>query len=260
MTRLIWETACLAIVFSLEEWFPYFPRRTRRIPHALKNISMAGINGFLVSIPASWVTVQVMEWSQKNSFGLFNHGFLNSPLKSLCLFVCFDAWMYLWHRANHQMPFLWRFHRVHHSDLELDSTSAFRFHVGEIFFSSLFRLPVIAILNMQWIHLFIYELCLQPVIIFHHSNIALPEKWDRILRSLIVTPNMHRVHHSIETFETNSNYSSIFSFWDRIAKSFEKRADTRTLKYGLPEFQESEWQSLPGLLKTPFVSPAPKNP
>jgi len=151
------------------------------------------------------------------------------------------------HNANHRVPFLWRFHRMHHTDMEMDSTSAIRFHTLEIVFSSCLRLAVAPLLGIEFTHLFVYEICLQPVIIFHHSNIAFPEKWDRILRALIVTPNMHRVHHSLETYETNSNYSSVFSVWDRLAGTFRKREDMATLTFGLKEFREPYCQehSLP---------------
>ena len=142
---------------------------------------------------------------------------------------------------------------MHHSDLEVDATSALRFHTGEIVFSSLLRLTVIPLIGMQLIHLLIYEVCLQPIIIFHHSNVALPETVDRMIRAVIVTPNMHRVHHSQVREETDSNYSSIFSFWDRFIKSFRRRQDSRTLVYGLPYLQQEEWQNFWGLLKTPFT-------
>jgi sterol desaturase/sphingolipid hydroxylase (fatty acid hydroxylase superfamily) len=217
-------------------------------------VSLGILNGLIVAVLFSSLTVWTMQWTWQNSFGLLNRLSWNGWSKGILAFVLFDLWMYLWHMANHRIPFLWRFHRTHHSDLEVDATTALRFHTGEIVFSSLLRCIIIPLLGIKFHQLLIYELCLQPVILFHHSNVALPEKIDRIFRTVIVTPNMHRIHHSQERFETDSNYSSIFSFWDRLARTFRKRADTRTLRYGLPYLQEAKWQTVLGLLKTPFAS------
>ncbi|MBI4115175.1 MAG: sterol desaturase family protein [Candidatus Omnitrophica bacterium] len=238
----------------MEGIFPLFQGRDDRFRHALPNLGIGVLNGLIISLLFSTVTLKVMHFAESRSWGLLHQLSLSSWIEGAFAFVLFDLWMYVWHVANHQIPFLWRFHRMHHSDLELDATSALRFHTGEIVFSSLLRLIVIPLIGMQFIQLLIYELCLQPIIIFHHSNVALPEKIDRIFRAIIVTPNMHRVHHSQIRSETDSNYSSIFSFWDRIVKSFHKRKDTRTLVYGLPYLQEKEWQSLLGMIKTPFVN------
>jgi sterol desaturase/sphingolipid hydroxylase (fatty acid hydroxylase superfamily) len=106
-------------------------------------------------------------------------------------------------------------------------------------------------------HVILYEILLLPVIAFHHSNVALPEKWDRLLRAVIVSPNMHRVHHSDWQPETDSNFSSVFSWWDQLGGTFRFRKDVRTLRYGLREFDGEEWQSLWGLLRTPFADQRP---
>ena len=260
MVKFFVEAASLALIFSLEGLFPLFKGRQARLKHGLKNLSIGVLNGLAVSFLFSSLIVWALAWSEARSFGLLRLLSLNAAMETALAFLLFDLWMYGWHRANHAVPFLWRFHRMHHSDIELDSTSALRFHLGEILLSSALRLAVLPLLGLKLIHLFIYEICLQPVILFHHSNAALPEKWDRVFRALIVTPNMHRVHHSIESSETNSNYSSVFSFWDRLVQTFRKREDARSLEYGLPYFREPEWQSVAGMLKTPFVNPvmAPK--
>ena len=256
MLKLIVQILSLGLIFCLEGFFPLFKDRKDRMGHAFNNVSVGALNGVMIYFLFSSLTVGSIQWAETRSFGLFRLVSLPRFSEGLFAFVLFDLWMYLWHFANHNVPFLWRFHRMHHSDLELDSTSALRFHTGEILLSSVVRLLVIPLLGMRFVHLFIYEACLGPVIIFHHSNIALPEKWDGKLRALIVTPNMHRIHHSREVFETNSNYSSIFSFWDRIVKTFKKREDTTTLSYGLPYFRQAKWQGFAGMLKTPFVNQA----
>lgn len=248
------EVFSLGLVFWLEGVFPLFQGRKNRLRHAVPNLGIGLLNGLVVSLVMTPPTLWGLDMAETYSWGLL-YQFEGPPwVEGLAAFVLFDFWMYLWHRANHQIPFLWRFHRAHHSDLELDATSALRFHPGEIIFSSLLRMAVIPLIGMSFQQLLIYELLLQPVIIFHHSNVALPEGVDRVLRAVIVTPNMHRVHHSQQREETDSNYSSIFSFWDRIGRTFRKREDPLTLVYGLPYLQERRWQSFWGLLRTPFVT------
>jgi sterol desaturase/sphingolipid hydroxylase (fatty acid hydroxylase superfamily) len=166
--------------------------------------------------------------------------------------------MYLWHRANHAIPFLWRFHRMHHSDTEMDVTTATRFHLGEHVGASTLRAGLIPLLGFEVWELIIYDTLLIAVTMLHHANISLG-RCDRWLRWLIVTPDMHKVHHSSWRPETDSNYSTVFSVWDRLAGSFRIRADPKTLRYGLSDFSEPGWQTVWGMLRTPFVLP-PKRP
>ncbi len=174
-------------------------------------------------------------------------------MKALVVFILFDVWMYFWHMANHRFGLLWLFHRAHHSDTDMDTTTALRFHPGELVLSTFIRVPAIILIGMSFAEVVLFETLLNIATLFHHSNLAIPEKWDRILRVVIVTPNMHRVHHSIERFETNSNYTSLLSVWDRLFRSFRKREDTLTIAIGLPEFREKKWQRFFGFLVTPFI-------
>ena len=251
-TRLTISILLLLAIFWLEGVFPFFKGRKHRIKHAFPNIVFASLNGIISGFIFAWLIITAINWANFNCFGLLHT--INIPLyiKGTVAFVLFDLWMYVWHLLNHRIFFLWRFHRVHHADLEMDTTTALRFHPGEIIFSSMSRLVVIPLLGISFAHLIIYEMALQTIILFHHSNVGLPEKWDRIFRSVIVTPNMHRVHHSQEGFEFNSNYSSIFSFWDRLNHTFRKREITHAIRYGLRIFQESKWQRLWGMLITPI--------
>jgi sterol desaturase/sphingolipid hydroxylase (fatty acid hydroxylase superfamily) len=136
----------------------------------------------------------------------------------------------------------------------MDTTTALRFHPGELILSTFIRMPVIVLIGMSFAEVILFETLLNIATLFHHSNLAIPEKWDRALRAVIVTPNMHRVHHSIEGIETNSNYTSLLSIWDRLFRSFKLRENTRTITLGLPEFRGAKWQELRGFLVTPFIS------
>ncbi|RME77394.1 sterol desaturase family protein, partial [Candidatus Woesearchaeota archaeon] len=213
----------LIFFFVAEHVFPFFSQRSYKtlFKHDIKNIFIGLINAVVVAafFVALWQKVSVSSFAQ--NFGLLNllgtkfDVFAQGSVASLLLaLLLFDLWMYWWHRLNHVIPFFWKFHQAHHTDTLMDSTSAFRFHTIEIVFSSIARLLVIPLLGMSMDQLLFYESILLPVIIFHHSNINLPKRLDSSLRLIIVTPNHHRVHHSKIRRETDSNYSSIFSFWD----------------------------------------------
>lgn len=243
----------LVTIFVLEGVFPYYRDRVSRLRHALPHVLTAIMNGLLTRFTLAGLTVGAIGWAQTClpfSLHLYRPA---SGVELVLVFVLFDIWMYLWHRANHRIAFLWRFHRAHHSDTEMDTTTAFRFHPGELIMSTLVRLPVVILLGMSFVQLILFETILNLSTLFHHSNLAVPEKWDRLLRTVVVTPNMHRVHHSIERFETDSNFTSILSFWDRLIRTFRIREDTHTITIGLPRFREEKYQRFLGFLITPLL-------
>jgi sterol desaturase/sphingolipid hydroxylase (fatty acid hydroxylase superfamily) len=231
----------------------YFVRNSgERLRHGLKNLVLGILNALLTGLVfvALWWTAA--EWAQAHNFGLLNCLPLPEWAHVVGAFLLFDAWMYFWHRLNHRVPFLWRFHRTHHSDPRMDVTTANRFHLGEIFLSSILRIPVIALLGLELWELALYETAMFTVVQLHHANIALPAWLDRGLRVLIVTPFMHKVHHSRWQPETDSNYSSLFSFWDRFFGTFRLRVNPSTLQFGLEEFDRPEHHTLVGLFTTPM--------
>ena len=245
--------AILALLWCLETWLPLYRKRHRnRLRHAGRNIAIALFNTVIIALMFSGITAMVAVWNQNHRFGLLYLIDLPLAIETGIALLLFDGWMYFWHRANHAIPFLWRFHRMHHSDREMDVTSATRFHIGELILSSVLRLGVLPLLGLELWQLILYEVMLLPVIQFHHSNVNLPERWDRLLRTIIVSPNMHRVHHSRIRPETDSNYSSVFSFWDRLARTFRRRDDVEDIEFGLVEFDDAKWQTIAGMLRTPF--------
>ena len=138
--------------------------------------------------------------------------------------LALDYTMYLWHRALHRFGPLWRFHAVHHDDPDLDATTALRFHAGEIIASVPYRCAQVLVLGVSPSVALAYEVVMQSAALFHHSNLRLPERVDRALSYVIVTPRMHGVHHSLETRELESNWSVVFSFWDRLHGTLRERA------------------------------------
>jgi len=248
----------LAVLFALLMWeslapfFDFFLRKTRqRLVHGVTNIVMATINTLLI------VTVFLAAWTwastvaRENGWGLLHQ--FEGPvwLTTLIAIVLFDLFTYWFHRLSHRMPFLWRFHRVHHSDPRMDVTTANRFHFGEIIISSVLRIGAILLIGADMWHLALYEAIMFPIVQFHHANIVLPPVVDRYLRWFIVTPAMHKVHHSRLQPETDSNYTSLLSIWDRVFLSFKTRKDLHAIKLGLEGYDSKAKQNLIGLLKTP---------
>jgi sterol desaturase/sphingolipid hydroxylase (fatty acid hydroxylase superfamily) len=246
----------LVSLWALESWLPFMKGRRQRLRHAARNLTLGLLNVVVIALLAAPLVVRVVAWAEHSGFGLLHIIDLPVVASALLALLLLDGWMYLWHRANHRLPLLWRFHRVHHSDPALDVTSAVRFHTGEILISSALRLALIPLFGVSLWQLVLYDALLLPVIQLHHSNVRFPERWDRWLRILIVSPAIHRVHHSRIRVETDSNYSSIFSFWDRLGRTFRRRRDVENVRYGLDSYDEEKWQRLTGLLQTPFIRPA----
>jgi sterol desaturase/sphingolipid hydroxylase (fatty acid hydroxylase superfamily) len=244
----------LAIFWCWETWAPYFGKREDRLLHAARNLTLAVVNWVILAVVFGWITTYVADWAERHQFGLLHALGLAGPVAVLLGLVLLDCWMYVWHRANHTIPLLWRFHRMHHSDTEVDVTSATRFHLGEHVGSSVLRLGLIPLLGVEVWTIVIYDTLVFAVTQFHHADINIGY-FDRWLRWLIVTPYMHKVHHSDWQPETDSNYSTVLSIWDRVFGSFRMRSDPKTLVFGLHEYTDPSWQSLWGMTKTPFVDP-----
>ncbi|MFN0068213.1 MAG: sterol desaturase family protein [Limisphaerales bacterium] len=249
--RLLVAALALAALWTAESVAPMFTGRCRRVSHGAANLALAGLNA-AVTAAFAFGLLAVTEAARANGFGLLHWLRLPAPLEWAAALVLFDAWQYGWHRLNHRLPFLWRFHAVHHADAELDASSGVRFHTAEIALSFAARLAVAPLLGLTVPQLLLYELIALPVILFHHANLRLPERADHALRWLIVTPRMHYVHHSRWQPETDSNYSSLLSVWDRLFGSFRLRDKPQEIALGLDDWQESEWRRLPGMLAAPF--------
>lgn len=220
--------------------------------HAACNLAIALFNTLILGLAFGSLTQFVTGWTEQNQYGVLNALDGAGPIRFLVALVLLDGWLYLWHRANHAIPFLWRFHRMHHSDPHMDVTTATRFHLGELTASAVARLALIPLFGFSIWEIIAYDILLVAVTQFHHADISLG-RVDGCLRLLIVTPDMHKVHHSDFQPETDSNYSSVLSVWDRLAGSFRMRPDLKGLTFGLRVFSVPTWQTVWGMLKTPFV-------
>lgn len=238
------------LLWFLEGAVPFFSGRKSRGKHAAVNLSTAGVN-LLILLPTGVVMALVLEQSKTVWLGARA---LELPifLETILIILLIDLWMYIWHRLNHEVDFLWRFHSVHHSDPSLDVTTAWRFHYVEIILSEILRLPVFILIGAGIQDLLIYSMLMTPVIEFHHSNVSIPSSADRFLRTVIPSPLMHRIHHSVTRSEHDSNYGSMLSFWDRLFRSFRLKKDIKNMAIGLSNESAPEQQRLSALLTRPF--------
>jgi sterol desaturase/sphingolipid hydroxylase (fatty acid hydroxylase superfamily) len=244
--------ACLLTWESCRPFFVFFPDGRTRAAHGARNLTLGLLNAALTATCFAFLWGKAAEWSEASQAGLLHRTELLAWPRALAAIGLLDFWTYWWHRANHGIPGLWRFHRTHHSDPRMDVTTARRFHPGEVLLSSVLRLPLIFLLGIRLWELVLYEMVSGIVVDFHHANIGLGGRVDRVLRVAVVTPAMHKVHHSRARPETDSNYTSLLSVWDRVFGSFRLRPDPASLKIGLDGWSEAPHQSLPGMLATPL--------
>ncbi len=232
-----------------------FPLRTRKYSFTLRLIT----NGFLslLVLITVYFLVQPVQQStlnfiEGNNFGLLYLIDLPPLAEGIIGFLLMDLAFYYWHLLNHKIPFLWRFHNVHHLDPDMDMTTAFRFHFGEIGFSSIFRIVQISFIGISPFVFIIYEFFFTANTVFHHSNIKLPIKFERILNRIIVTPRMHGIHHSQYKNETDSNYSTVFSWWDVVHRTIRLNVPQNKIVIGVPAYSNKEDNKLLKLITHPF--------
>lgn len=231
----------LAILIVVEFWIPrkqrVHPRQGRWITNGL--ITMLNtITLNLMSIAMPLLAVGAAMDASDKGWGLFN--LMNLPLWAdiVLTVIILDFVVWLQHLLNHKIPFLWRFHRMHHTDRDLDVTSAVRFHPVEIAYSMLLKIAVVYLLGPAAIAVVVFEVILNGTAMFNHANLGLSKKLDAILRKVLVTPDMHRVHHSIYHEEHDTNYGFAMSVWDRIFGTYtdQPRDGHAEMKLGL------QWQ------------------
>lgn len=217
----------LVAFLILERLFPV-ARWVGGIWRVLKNFGLAGFNALLSPL----IVLPVTQLAAGHAIGWRPDGW-NGGWFILVDLLILDCWIYWWHRANHMLPFLWRFHEVHHLDETLDASSALRFHFGEVVLSSLVRAAVIIVLEVPFTTVAIFEVLVAVNAIFHHSNLKLPGWLERPLSWLIVTPSIHWVHHHAIRSDTDSNYSALLSVWDRIFGSSSATVRTADMPIGV---------------------------
>ncbi|MBC7816714.1 MAG: sterol desaturase family protein [Planctomycetaceae bacterium] len=238
---------------------PRRPRTQSRSRRWSSNLGLAFLNNIVwrLLIPAGAVGIAVAVESR--GWGLFNHIAWPEWAKVTASVVLFDLALYAQHWVFHHVPWLWRLHLVHHVDLDFDATTGVRFHTVETLISSSWKAAVILLLGTPALAVMIFEILLNATSMFSHSNIRTPDWLDRVLRLLLVTPDMHRVHHSVERHETNSNFGFCLSSWDRLFQTYDAQPDSGHdgMTIGQPEYRDSEVERLPFMLWLPFQRKPP---
>jgi len=207
--------------------------RRQRLPVNGAVTALGFVTGALTVRPAA---LGLAFWAQDHSFGLLHLLPLPFWLEVAVGILLLDLTFYYWHRLNHLRPLLWRFHNVHHVDPDLDVTTSFRFHFGEVLYSTPFRLLQVGLLGVSPATYLLYEFIFNCATMFHHSNVRLPLALERLLNKVIVTPRMHGIHHSALGPETNSNYSVVLSLWDRLNRSLRLNVPQAEVVIGVPGY------------------------
>ncbi|MDJ0929144.1 MAG: sterol desaturase family protein [Gammaproteobacteria bacterium] len=254
MIRLGSFAAVLAVMIA---WETLAPRRRRLVSRWLRwpsNIGIAVLNTVLLRVvfPAAATGFAIL--AADRGWGLFN--LLETPywVAVVLSVVLLDLAIYTQHVVFHAVPALWRLHRMHHTDIDLDVTSGARFHPLEILLSMLIKLALIALLGAPALAVLVFEVLLNATAMFNHANARLPLGLDRVLRYIVVTPDMHRVHHSVEVDETNSNFGFNLPWWDRLFGTYQDqpRAGHDAMTIGLTEFRNERELWLDRLLLQPL--------
>ncbi|MDT0675857.1 sterol desaturase family protein [Autumnicola musiva] len=249
--------ASFLLLFLAETYRRLRKLKAERWKRIKRNIGIAFTAVMALRLALIPALIYLSVLAENSNFGLLNWLSLPVWLEFLCGFLLLDYGNYLWHLLNHQVNFLWRFHNIHHIDLDLDVTTAVRFHFGEIFLSVFFRGFIILLIGPAYWLILIYEVVFETATLFHHSNWRIPFKFEKVISNIIVTPRMHGVHHSIVHRETNSNYSIIFNIWDRLHHSLRLNIHQDEINIGVPSYREPEEQNIKNLLLMPFNKPRP---
>lgn len=238
--------------FAMEMAFSYPFKFGYKLNHLFHNflfqliaISMGSLLGFMM--------ITTFDWIDSNEFGLFYLISVPFWFKIIAGILLIDMSDYWFHQIDHKIPVLWRLHRVHHSDTSVDASTALRFFPTELIYFTSGELLISVIFGLDIISMNIFLFLLLPILFIQHSNLRYPVWIDNILGWLIVTPNIHKVHHEQDQFYTDSNYGTLFIIWDRLFGTF-KTKPVKEIKYGLREFEENKKQSFLYLIRSPFIN------
>jgi sterol desaturase/sphingolipid hydroxylase (fatty acid hydroxylase superfamily) len=248
----------LGVLTVMIGWELAAPARPYTVPKAIRwtnNLGLTAFNTLLLRLIFPVAAVGVAVFASSKGWGILNNVQLPFPVAVALSVIALDFVVYLQHVLVHIIPPLWRIHRVHHADLDYDVTTGSRFHPLEIILSMLIKFLFILALGAPAVAVVLFEVILNATSMFNHGNVRLPLAIDRILRVFIVTPDMHRVHHSIDVRETNSNFGFNLSVWDRLFGTYiDQPSDGHDrMTIGIPDFRNPRQVSrLPGMLTLPF--------
>ena len=240
-------------------WEVLAPRRALTVSRAVRwanNLGLVFLNSFILRLIFPAAAVGMAAFASEQGWGIFNYHDVSPAVAVIASVVAMDFIIYLQHIMVHAVPMLWRLHRVHHADPDFDVTTGARFHTLEIILSMLIKFATIAVLGPPIVAVVIFEVVLNATAMFNHSNVRLPPGLDRVLRWIVVTPDMHRVHHSVEDDEANSNFGFNLPWWDRFFGTYrdQPRAGHENMIIGIHTYRDPRLVSwLHGMLWLPFV-------
>ena len=257
MDTLIRLGVFVGILILMMLWEATAPRRQLRYSRWQRwpiNIGLSAITAVLLRFSIGGIAYFSAILASEMQFGLLNMLVLPNWLSLIVALILFDLAVFGQHLAMHRWPLLWRLHKVHHTDLDFDVTTAVRFHPVEIVLSLIYKVIIISLLGAPALAVLIFELILSTSALFNHGNIMIPVQWDKRLRWLLVTPDMHRIHHSTTQTETDSNFGFSISIWDRLFGTYtdEPALGQSGMKIGLSQFRYSPAVTLKKLLLMPF--------
>lgn len=251
----------LGVLAIMALWELLAPRRRRDIPRVIRwsnNMALVVIDTIVLRLTFPILAVGLAIMAQERGWGLFNIVEVPAWVAVLASVIILDLVIYLQHVMFHAVPALWRLHRMHHADLDFDVTTGLRFHPIEIVLSMGIKLAMVLVLGPPAVAVLIFEVLLNATAMFNHSNVRLPLVVDRVLRLIMVTPDMHRVHHSILPEETNSNFGFNLPWWDRLLGTYKAQPDDGhdAMKIGIEQFRTPRDQWLDRMLVQPIKGPA----
>jgi sterol desaturase/sphingolipid hydroxylase (fatty acid hydroxylase superfamily) len=241
--------AALVVLETLRPLRPSVERKPRRVA---RNLGLAGLGAAVLSLLQAPLLVPVADWARRGQLGLLNWLDLPRGVEIAAAVLLLDYTLWHWHWLNHRVPLLWRFHLVHHVDLDLDASTALRFHFGELALSVVYRLLQVVAIGADPFAVALWQLLLVASILFHHSNLRLPAGVERVLVRFVVTPRMHGIHHSDYENETNSNWSSLLSAWDYLHGTLLLSVPQRAIAIGVPAYRDPREVTLRKVLAQPF--------
>ncbi len=217
-----------------------------------RNFAIAALSAAVIQATQKPVTAPLAQLVKRRRWGLLKQFDLPAWVETTLAVALLDYTLYLWHILLHRVPFLWRFHKPHHVDLDMDASTALRFHFGEMILSVPWRAAQILLIGVSPSALSVWQLATLIEVMFQHSNVELPVKWEQWLCRLVVTPRMHGIHHSIVQEETDSNWSSGLTLWDWLHGTLRLNVPQQAITIGVPAYSDPEQVTLPKVLALPF--------
>lgn len=244
-----------ALFAGLESLRPLRKRKSLRIKRWRHHFGLILSGNLLIKLIMPIGTLFWAQYLHEKNLGLLSVVQASYLFKMISALIILDLAIYTQHLILHKVSWLWRLHRVHHYDVEFDVSTAIRFHPLEIIFSQIIKMIIIALIGAPVLSVFLFEIILSTTSLFNHSNISLPQKLDSFLRVFLVTPDMHRVHHSIYSVEMQSNFGFNLPIWDHLFRTYKACPldGHKKMRIGLKDFRASHFQNLKALLINPFL-------